>query len=185
MSTEKKARLDKQYRDQIRPELMKSLSIENIMAVPKLSKVVLNVGVKEAVSDSKVIQVVEKALANISGQKAARTFARHSIAGFKIREGMPIGVMVTLRGRKMYEFVDRLLNVALPMVRDFQGVTTKFDGRGGYNLGIKEWIIFPEVEYDVGSKIYGINVSIQTTAKTDDFARALLKTFGMPFKRKA
>ena len=179
-----KARLEKQYCDKIRPALMKELEIKNIMGAPKISKVVINVGVKEAVSDSKVLKVVEKTLARIAGQKPMRTKARKSIAGFKVREGMPIGVMVTLRSKKMYEFLDRLLNVALPKVRDFQGVTTKFDGRGGYNLGIKEWIIFPEVEYDVGGKMYGLNVSIHTTTKKDDFALALLKAFGMPFKRK-
>jgi len=178
-----KARLEKQYCDEIRPALMKELKIENIMGVPKVSKIVINIGVKEAVSDSKVLKVVEKTLTRIAGQKPVRTKARKSIAGFKLREGMPIGVMVTLRSKAMYEFLDRLLNVALPSVRDFQGVTTKFDGRGGYNLGVKEWIVFPEVEYDVGGKVYGLNVSIHTTTKNDDFARALLKAFGMPFKR--
>ena len=178
-----KARLEKQYCDEIRPALMKELKIENIMGVPKVSKIVINIGVKEAVSDSKVLKVVEKTLTRIAGQKPVRTKARKSIAGFKLREGMPIGVMVTLRAKAMYEFLDRLLNVALPNVRDFQGVTTRFDGRGGYNLGVKEWIVFPEVEYDVGGKVYGLNISIHTTTKNDDFARALLKAFGMPFKR--
>ena len=185
MSIEKKSRLEEQYVSEIRPTLAKDLKISNVMAVPKLLKIVLNVGSKEAVSDSKIIAVIEKTLTKIAGQKPVRTFARKSIAGFKLRAGMPIGAMVTLRNRRMYEFLDGLLNVALPKVRDFQGVTTKFDGRGNYNLGIKEWVIFPEVEYDVGGRIYGLNVSISTTATSDDSARALLKAFGMPFKRKA
>ena len=184
MSTEK-ARLEKLYREELQSSIAKELKISNVMAIPKISKIVLNIGVKEAVADSKVIQFVEKALTRIAGQKTVRTTARKSIAGFKLREGMSIGVMVTLRAKRMYEFLDRLLNVALPKVRDFRGVTTKLDGRGNYNLGIKEWFIFPEVEYDVGSKIYGLNISIQTTAKEDEHARVLLKAFGMPFQHDA
>ena len=185
MDKEKKARLEELYTQDVRPTLQKELEIKNIMAVPCLSKIVLNVGVKDAVTDSKVLLVVEKTLSKIVGQMPVRTKARKSIAGFKIREGMPIGVMVTLRRKKMYEFLDRLLNIALPKVRDFQGVTTKLDGRGNYNLGIKEWIVFPEVEYDVSSKIYGLNISFHINSKSDDHSRALLKALGMPFERKA
>ena len=178
-----KARLEEEYYKTICPALMKQLNIKNIMAVPRLSKIVLNVGIKDAAADSKIIQTVEKELSQIAGQKAVRTMARKSIAGFKIREGMAIGVMVTLRKKRMYEFFDRLLAIVLPKVRDFQGVTTKFDGRGGYNLGIKEWIVFPEVEYDVGGKMHGLNISIQTTSKNDASSKALLEAFGMPFKK--
>ncbi|MBT3456254.1 50S ribosomal protein L5 [bacterium] len=185
MSIEKKARLEELYCEKVRSSLMKKLNIKNVLAVPKLNKIVLNVGVKEAISDSKVIQSVEKTLTRIAGQKPVRTKAKRSIAGFKLREGMPIGVMVTLRARRMYEFLDVLLNVAIPKIRDFQGVTVKFDGRGNYNLGIKEWIIFPEVDYDVSSKIYGLNVSIHTTSNKNEFAKVLLEEFGMPFKKKA
>lgn len=177
-----RSRLEELYRAKIRPELKKTLGVDNIMEVPGLSKIVLNVGVKEAISDSKILQSVENAITKISGQKPVRTVAKKSNAGFKLREGMPIGVMVTLRGQRMYEFLDKLINLALPEVKDFQGVPRKLDGRGGYNLGIKEWTIFPEIEYNVGDKVYGINVTIQTTVKNDERARALLEAFGMPFR---
>src|SRR3990172_11419731 len=149
-----KARLEDLYVEKIRPQLKEMLKVKNIMEVPKLSKIVLNVGVKEAVGDSRVLQGVSAILSDIAGQLPVVTKARKSIAGFKIREGMPIGVMVTLRGKKMYEFLDRLINVALPQVRDFQGVSPRLDGRGNYNLGIKDWIIFPEVSFDFFQKFY-------------------------------
>lgn len=178
-----KARLEEQYVKQLRPALQQELNITNIMAVPRVEKIVLNAGVKEAVGDSKILQRVIKALENIAGQKAVRTVARKSIAGFKLREGMPIGARVTLRRRQMYEFLDRLISLALPAVRDFQGVPVKFDGRGNYNLGIKEWSIFPEMGQDVAERASGLNITIQTSAKNDDQARALLKSFGMPFRK--
>jgi large subunit ribosomal protein L5 len=177
-----KSRLQEQYISEIRSALYKELGVENIMETPKLSKIVLNIGVKDA--DTKKLQTVEGVVARIAGQKPVRTRARKSIAGFKLREGMPIGVMVTLRGKMMYEFLDRLINLALPTVRDFQGVTPNFDGSGNYNLGIKDWIIFPEVEYGVSDKPYGMNITIHTTASNDNGGRELLKKFGMPFREK-
>lgn len=180
-----KARLQELYDTQVRSQLHKELGLQNIMQVPKLEKVVLNVGVKGAVSDSKILQKVANIIEKISGQKTVRTKAKKSIAGFKLREGMPLGVKVTLRGKPMYEFVDRLINLALPKVRDFQGVPFKLDGRGGYNLGIKEWTIFPEVDYGVSDKVYGMNVTISTSADNDEHGFELLKKFGMPFRKKA
>ncbi|MCL4229567.1 50S ribosomal protein L5 [Candidatus Dependentiae bacterium] len=178
-----RARLEELYHTTIRSQLLSDLELNNIMEVPKISKIVLNVGSKDAVADSKVLQIAADVLAKISGQAPVRTLAKKSIAGFKLREGVAIGTMVTLRGRKMYEFLDRLINLALPRVRDFQGVSTKFDGRGNYNLGIKEWIIFPEIEYSVGDKVYGLNITIQTSAKSDKHGFELLKKFGMPFRK--
>ncbi|MFC1842780.1 50S ribosomal protein L5 [Candidatus Dependentiae bacterium] len=178
-----KARLEELYNTKIRSELKKDLGLKNIMEVPKVSKIVVNVGVKDAVKDSKVLKKVMEAVAKITGQLSVRTLAKKSIAGFKLRAGMPIGVRVTLRRRMMYEFLDRLISIALPEVRDFQGVTKKLDGRGNYNLGIKEWTVFPEIEYTVGDKVYGLNVTIQTTADSDEHAFELLKKFGMPFKK--
>lgn len=178
-----KSRLQKRYSEEIRTKLQERLGLKNIMEVPRLSKIVLNIGVKEAVADSKSLQVVEKTLATIAGQKPIRTIARKSIASFKLREGMPIGVSVTLRSNKMYEFLDRLISLALPKVRDFQGVKTKLDGRGNYNLGIREWVIFPELDFEVGKKPYGMNITFHTTATQDDHGRALLEEFGMPFKK--
>jgi large subunit ribosomal protein L5 len=178
-----KSRLEELYNTTIRPQLLKDLGLKNIMEVPKISKIVLNVGVKDAVADSKVLQLVTDVLAKISGQAPVKTLARKSIAGFKLREGMAIGAMVTLRGRRMYEFLDRLISLSLPRVRDFQGVPVKLDGRGNYNLGIKEWTIFPEIEYSVGDKVYGLNITIQTTARADKHGFELLKSFGMPFRK--
>ncbi len=178
-----KTRLEKQYIDEIRPQLYKELGLKNIMETPRLRKIVVNVGVKGAVADSKELQLVESVVGKIVGQHPVRTQARKSIAGFKLREGMQIGVMVTLRGRAMYEFLDKLINLALPNYRDFQGVSSKLDNQGNYNLGIKEWSIFPEVEFEVGSKVYGMNISIETSTDNDDYARALLKKFRMPFKQ--
>jgi len=178
-----KARLEELYNTKIRSQLKKDLDLKNIMEVPKISKVVVNVGVRDAVKDSKVLKHVTEVISKITGQAPVRTLAKKSIAGFKLREGMPIGVKVTLRRKNMYEFLDRLINVALPEVRDFQGVTKNFDRRGNYNLGIKEWIVFPEIDYNVGDKMYGLNVTIATTAKKDEHAYELLKAFGMPFKK--
>lgn len=180
-----KNRLDEMYKSTIRPQLQEKLQLNNVMEVPKISKIVLNVGVKEAVNDSKALQNAEQVLRAIAGQAPVRTKARKSIAGFKIREGMQIGVMVTLRGENMYAFLDKLINVSLPKVRDFQGVSTKLDGRGGYNMGIKDWSIFPEAE-GAGAleKSSGMNITIQTTAKKDMHGFELLKSFGMPFRKK-
>ena len=178
-----KARLEELYNTGIRSQLQKDLGLKNIMEVPKISKVVVNVGEKEAVKDSKVLKDVVDVISKITGQLPIKTLAKKSIAGFKLRDGMLIGVCVTLRKRMMYEFLDRLINIALPEVRDFQGVGIKFDGKGNYNLGLKEWSIFPEMEYSVGDKMSGLNITIQTSAKDDNQARELLKKFGMPFKK--
>ncbi|MCL5875508.1 MAG: 50S ribosomal protein L5 [Candidatus Dependentiae bacterium] len=178
-----KARLRELYVQEIRPQLQKTLALKNIMEVPKIEKIVLNVGVKEAISDSKAIQGVIEALAKITGQAPVRRLARKSIAGFKLREGMAIGAMVTLRGDRMYTMLDRLINLALPKVRDFQGVKTGFDRRGNYNLGIKDWTIFPEMSSEAGEKTHGLNITIQTSAETDAQGFELLKSFGMPFRK--
>jgi len=179
-----RSRLYEKYVTDIRPSLQKELGLKNVMEVPKISKIVLNVGAgREMISDSKIIKIINDILGRIAGQKAITTKARKSIAGFKIREGMPLGAKVTLRGQKMYEFLDRLISAALPTVRDFQGVPTRFDRRGNYNLGIKEWTIFPEVSYDVTDKVHGLNITISTTAKSDEHAQELLKKFDMPFRR--
>lgn len=183
MEKARKARLKELYIKKIRPQLKKDLGIKNNLAVPMISKVMLNVGVKDAVIDSKSINKVIEGITKISGQVPVRTFAKRSIAGFKLREGMPIGVKVTLRCKKMWEFLDRLINLALPKVRAFQGVPIRCDGRGNYNLGIREWIIFPEIEYDVGDKIYGMNITVHTTTRNDEYALMLLKKLGMPFKK--
>lgn len=178
-----KARLEDLYIKEIRPKLKAGLGLKNIMEVPKISKIVLNVGIKEAVADSKAVQSVFDTIAKIAGQAPVKTLARKSIAGFKLREGMPIGVKVTLRRERMYKFLDKLINLALPKVRDFQGVTTRFDRRGNYNLGIKEWTIFPELDLEVGEKVHGMNITIQTTALNDAHGFELLKSFGMPFRK--
>lgn len=179
-----KSRLELLYETDIRPALLKEGNFSNIMQVPKVEKIVLNIGVAGSVSDSKLIQVVETALTKVAGQKTVRTLAKKSIAGFKLREGLPIGVMVTLRRRRMYEFLDKLINFALPKVRDFQGVTSKLDGRGNYNLGIKEWTVFPELAHGFDEKVFGMNITIHTTAMTDEHGYALLKKFNMPFRKK-
>ncbi len=179
-----KARLGVQYTETIRPALQKKLGLGNIMEVPRLMKIVLNVGVKEAVADSKVLVTVMKTLDSIAGQKSVKTIARKSIAGFKIREGMHIGACVTLRGREMYTFLDKFINLALPKVRDFQGVPNKLDGRGNYNVGIKEWSIFPEVDTNV-EKTFGMNITIHTSAHKDEPAIELLRSFGMPFRKES
>lgn len=177
------ARLEELYKTKVRSELQKKLGLKNIMEVPKITKIVINVGVKDAISDSKVLPLVIAAVERIAGQAAVRTLAKKSIAGFKLRAGMPIGVKVTLRKRNMYNFLDKLVNLSLPKTRDFQGVGTGFDGRGNYNLGLKEVTIFPEVEYDINQKLHGLNVTICTTARSDEHGRELLKEFGMPFRK--
>lgn len=179
-----KTRLQELYEKEIRSKLQGELGLKNIMEVPKIDKIVVNVGVKEAVADSKFVAVVMQVVAQVTGQMPVRTLARKSIAGFKIREGMPLGVKVTLRKRRMYEFLDRLVTLALPKVRDFQGISPKLDRRGSYNLGIKEYLIFPEVDYETSEKAYGMNITIHTTAKNDEQGLALLKSFGLPFRKK-
>jgi large subunit ribosomal protein L5 len=177
------ARLRFRYQKEIAPALMKEFGWSNPMAVPKVEKVIINMGVGEATQNAKVLDPAVNELGQITGQKPVVTRAKKSIAAFKVREGMPIGAMVTLRGDRMYEFLDRLLNVALPRVRDFRGVSTKsFDGRGNYTLGLRDQLIFPEIDYAKVEKMKGMNVTIVTTAKSDDEARALLKHMGMPFR---
>ena len=177
-------RLYDRYTNEVIPALKKEFGYTNPMEIPRIEKVVLNVGLGEAVSNAKLIEVVCNEIAAITGQKAVVTKAKKSIASFKLRQGMPIGVMVSLRRDRMYEFLDRLMNVALPRVRDFRGVSPKaFDGKGNYALGIKEHIIFPEIQIDKIEKVYGLNICVVTSARTDDEARALLKHLGMPFKK--
>jgi large subunit ribosomal protein L5 len=177
------ARLKDVYRNEIVPALTKQFGYKTRMQVPRVSKVVLNMGVGEATADRKILDNAVADMTKISGQKPVITKARNAIAGFKIREGYPIGCMVTLRQERMYEFLDRLVTVALPRVRDFRGVSARgFDGRGNYNMGVKEQIIFPEIEYDKIDAIRGMNISITTTAKNDDEAKALLAAFRFPFK---
>ncbi len=177
-----KSRIEDKYKSAIRPELKKDLGLSNIMQVPRIDKIVINVGIKEAVS-SKFLKTAMNVLAKITGQLPVKTVAKNSIAGFKIREGMTVGAMITLRGNHMYHFLDKLISVALPKVRDFQGVTSKFDGRGNYNLGVKDWNIFPEAEKASNDTPHGMNITIHTSAKDDVAARALLDKFGMPFKK--
>ncbi len=177
------SRLQELYKGQVVPELLKGFGYQSVMEVPRITKITLNMGVSEAVADKKVIEHAVDDLTKIAGQKPVVTKARKAIAAFKVREGMPIGCSVTLRGRRMYEFLDRLITVALPRVRDFRGVSSRaFDGRGNYNIGVKEQIIFPEVEYDKVDALRGLNISITTTAKTDDECKALLAAFRFPFK---
>ncbi len=177
------ARLQEIYKETIAPELLQKFSYKSVMEVPRITKITLNMGVGEAVGDKKVLDYAVGDLQKIAGQKPVTTKAKKSIAGFKIRDGYPIGCMVTLRGPRMYEFLDRLVTIAMPRIRDFRGIAGKgFDGRGNYNLGVKEQIIFPEIEYDKIDALRGMNISITTTAKTDDEARALLAAFKFPFK---
>ena len=178
------ARLKEQYYKELAPKLLKDLQLDNVMRVPKVEKVVVNMGVGEAIQNSKLLESAVEELGNITGQKPVITKAKKSIAGFKLREGMPIGCMVTLRQNRAYEFLDRLINIALPRVRDFKGISPKaFDGRGNYTLGISEQIIFPEIELDKIAQIGGLNISIVTTAQTDEEGRALLTELGMPFRK--
>jgi len=177
------ARLQEQYKENIVPLLIEKFGYKSPMQVPRLTKITLNMGVSEAVADKKVMEHAVSDLTKISGQKPVVTKSRKAIAGFKIREGQAIGCMVTLRGVRMYEFLDRFVTVALPRVRDFRGVSGRaFDGRGNYNIGVKEQIIFPEIEYDKVDALRGLNISITTTAKSDDECKALLSAFRFPFK---
>ena len=178
------SRLNEKYRKDVVPVLKKEFGIDNPMAVPKIDKIVLNMGVGEAITNVKIVEAAAEELTKIAGQRAVITRARKSIATFKLREGMPIGCRVTLRGERMYEFLDRLLNIALPRVRDFRGVPTRaFDGRGNYTLGIKDHLVFPEIDPGKVDKSKGLNVTIVTTAGSDDRARVLLRELGMPFGR--
>ena len=177
-------RLKKVYKDTIAPELFKELGYKSVMQIPEIKKIVVSMGVGEALSNKKLLDAAVTDLTTITGQKAVKTKAKKSIANFKLREGNEVGVMVTLRGARMYEFLDRLINVALPRVKDFRGIkATGFDGHGNYSLGITEQIIFPEIDFDKIEKISGMNINIVTSAKTDSDARALLTKFGMPFRK--
>jgi large subunit ribosomal protein L5 len=177
-------RLRTQYEDQIKADLLKEFGYKNVMQLPRLDKIVLNMGIGEAVNDTKKVKAAAADLEKIAGQKPVITHARNSIAGFKVRENMPLGVKVTLRKQRMYEFLDRLVNVALPRVRDFRGLNpNSFDGRGNYAMGIKEHIIFPEIAYDQIEQVWGMDIIVCTTAKNDDEARALLKAFNFPFRQ--
>jgi large subunit ribosomal protein L5 len=177
------ARLQKIYRDEIVSKLQKELDLKNVMEIPRITKITVNMGVGEAVGDKKVLENAVADLEKITGQKVVVTKARTSIAGFKIREGWPIGCKVTLRNEKMYEFLDRLISIAIPRIRDFRGINPKqFDGRGNFSMGVTEQIIFPEIEYDKIDKLRGLDICISTTARTDDQGRALLKAFNFPFK---
>ncbi|WP_140626692.1 50S ribosomal protein L5 [Methylibium rhizosphaerae] len=177
------ARLQEFYREKVVPGLVEKFGYKSVMEVPRLTKITLNMGVSEAVSDKKVMEHAVGDLTKIAGQKPVVTKSRKAIAGFKIRENVPIGCMVTLRGVRMYEFLDRFVTISLPRVRDFRGISGRaFDGRGNYNIGVKEQIIFPEIEYDKIDAIRGLNISITTTAKTDEECKALLAAFKFPFK---
>jgi large subunit ribosomal protein L5 len=177
------SRLKQRYQKEVIPAMNKEYAYPNVMAIPKLEKIVINIGLGEAIQNAKLLDNASDELGQIAGQKPVITRAKKSIASFKLRKGMPIGCSVTLRGERMYEFFDRLVNTALPRVRDFRGLSTKsFDGRGNYTLGLRDQLIFPEIDYAKVSKIKGMNVCVVTTAKTDDEARTLLRLLGMPFR---
>jgi len=177
------ARFKEKYETEVVPALMERFGYQNVMQVPRFDKVVLNIGVGEAIEDPKALEAAVRDLGDISGQKPIITYAKKSIAAFKLREGMAIGCKVTLRGERMYEFLDRLISVTLPRIRDFRGVSPKsFDGRGNYSLGLREQLVFPEIEYDKIDKVRGLSVAIGTTAETDEEAFELLKLMGMPFR---
>lgn len=177
-------RLKEKYHNEVIPALMKELSYDNVMEVPKLEKIVLNVGLGEAITNIKLLESAQQELTQIAGQKAVITKAKKSIAGFKLRKGMPIGCRVTLRGDRMYEFLDRLISLAIPRIRDFRGLPSKsFDGRGNYAMGLKEQYIFPEIDYDKVEMVHGLDIVICTTAKTDEEGKALLSALGMPFRQ--
>lgn len=176
------ARLKDRYKDEIQSALQKEFNYPNVMAIPKMEKIIINIGLGEAIDNPKALDAAVEDITTISGQKPVITRAKKSIAAFKLREGMPIGVKVTLRGDRMYEFIDRLFNIALPRVRDFRGVSgDSFDGRGNYSLGLKEQLIFPEIDYDKVDRVRGLQIVFTTTAKTDEEGKALLKHLGMPF----
>ena len=177
-------RLKEKFNNEITPALMSKFNYKSIMEVPKLEKIVINMGVGDAVANAKALDTAVEELTTITGQKPIVTRAKKSIAGFRLREGMPIGAKVTLRGERMYEFIDKLISVSLPRVRDFRGISKKsFDGRGNYTLGVKEQLIFPEIDYDKVNKVRGMDIVIVTTANTDEEARELLTQFGMPFQK--
>lgn len=177
-------RLEQKYKDTVIPNMMEKFGYKNVMQVPHIDKVVINIGVGEAIQNSKTLEEAVKELEQITGQKPVITKAKKSIANFKLREGMPIGCKVTLRSEKMYDFLDKLMNISLPRVRDFRGVSdTSFDGRGNYTLGVREQLIFPEIDYDKVTKVRGMDVVIVTTADTNEEAKALLTEMGMPFKK--
>jgi large subunit ribosomal protein L5 len=179
-----KSRLEEKYSTELAPQLKARLGYDNVMQLPKLKKIVLSIGLGEAIQEAKALEAAEKDLGTISGQHPVTTRAKKSISAFKLRAGVPIGMMVTLRGKRMYDFFDKLVNVVLPRFRDFRGVSRdSFDGRGSYSLGIKEQIVFPEIDYDKVDKIRGLEVTIVTTARNDDEARSLLELMGMPFRR--
>lgn len=179
------ARLDKHYRETVVKQLTEQFGYKSVMEVPRITKITLNMGVGEAVGDKKIIEHAVTDMEKIAGQKAVVTKARKSVAGFKVREEWPIGVKVTLRSNRMFEFLDRLVNISIPRIRDFRGLNGKsFDGRGNYNMGVREQIIFPEIDYDKIDKLRGMDISITTTAKTDEEAKALLKAFSFPFREK-
>ncbi|HHN64139.1 MAG TPA: 50S ribosomal protein L5 [Nitrospirae bacterium] len=176
-------RLKERYFKEVVPQLMKEFSYKSVMQVPRLEKIVLNCALGEAISNIKLLDAAQKELSLIAGQKAVITKAKKSVAGFKLRKGMPIGCKVTLRGDRMYDFLDKLISIAIPRIRDFRGLTTKsFDGRGNYSMGIKEQYIFPEIDYDKVDMVHGFDITICTTAKTDEEGKALLKHLGMPFR---
>ncbi|MFH1643985.1 MAG: 50S ribosomal protein L5 [bacterium] len=175
-------RLEKKYKTEFKTELMKTLNLKNVMEIPRIEKIVINAGVKNT-GDSKAIGQIQEVISKIAGQAAVRTNAKKSVAGFKIRAGMPIGVKVTLRGKNMYNFLDKFINSTLPSVRDFHGISKKFDGKENYNIGISDWMVFPEIDYDNVDKVHGLNITIQTSANSDEKALELLKVFNMPFKK--
>jgi large subunit ribosomal protein L5 len=184
-ATAPKPRLQERYEQEVMPALQKEFTYDNVMRTPALHKVVINIGMGEAIQNPKTMEAAERDLTTITGQHPVQTKAKRSVAAFKLRQGMKIGVMVTLRGRRMYDFMDKLMNVALPRLRDFQGVSPdSFDGRGNYTLGLKEQLVFPEVEYDSIDKVRGMEVTIVTTARTDEEGRRLLQLLGMPFRNR-
>ncbi len=174
--------LEKKYKDEIVPAMMKEFSYSTVMQVPRLEKIVINQGVGQAIADKKLLEFGLKEITDIAGQKAVQTYSKKDISNFKLRKSMPIGIMVTLRKERMYEFLERLISVALPRIRDFKGINAKLDGRGNYTLGITEQIIFPEIDLDKIAKIMGLQITFVTTADSDEEALALLKNFGLPFK---
>lgn len=178
------SRLQEYYKQTVVPQLREKLGVQNVMAIPRVTKITLNMGVGEAVNDKKIIEKAVKDMTVIAGQKAVVTLSRKSVASFKIRDGYPIGCKVTLRGPRMYEFLDRLINIAIPRMRDFRGLSGKaFDGRGNYNMGVQEQIVFPEVDYDSVDSVRGMDIAITTTAQTDQHGRALLEAFNFPFRK--
>ena len=178
-------RMKEKYQNEVAPALMKAFSLNNVMEIPRIEKVIVNVGLGEAMDNPKALEAATADLMQITGQKPIQTKARKSIANFKLREGRIIGAKVTLRGERMWDFVDRLLNVALPRVRDFRGVSPKLDGRGNYTLGLRDQLVFPEIEYDKIDKLRGLEITIVTSAKSDELARVLLQLLGMPFRKEA